>query len=85
MGKPTCYLTSELIFNIFISLYLRKVWGRGEQFLLTWLPDVVRTHLGGVFVNIDVNNPSVFVTLLDDIILDLNVPARLILPRKQEQ
>lgn len=44
---------------------------------------VYLTHLSRVLINIYVNDSSVFVALLNDVVLDLGVPAWVIFPEKE--
>lgn len=43
----------------------------------------IQTYLSRVLVHVNVNDPSVFVALLDDIILDLHGPAGIIFSEKE--
>ncbi len=42
-------------------------------------------YLGRVFVDVDVNNSSMFVTLLYDVMLDINLPTRSLLTGTDRQ
>lgn len=43
----------------------------------------VSAYLSGVLVHVNVNDASVFVALLDDVVLDLDGPAGIILSRNE--
>ena len=43
-----------------------------------------RTHLSRVLIDVCVNYSAMFVALLNDIIFDLSVPARVIFPKQKK-
>lgn len=55
----------------------------GIEHYLSASNTTVSTYLGRVLININVNNSSMFVALLDDIILDLIGPAGIVFSEKQ--